>query len=118
MTFVVDTSDPAEMKRIKKDRFGHVLESDAFKGLPFGIARAQLTGDMLHHHEKMTEVYMIISGEGNIELDGEPHPIKQGSVIIIRPGVRHRIVSDQVIDFYVITSPPYYPEAEIPDHEE
>ena len=117
MTNVIDTSNPSEVRRKGKDPFGFILESDLFDGLPFGIARAQLTGDKLHHHEKMIEVYMIISGEGKIELNGKLIPIKKGSVIIIRPGVKHRIVSEQPIDFYVITSPPYDPSDEIPDKE-
>ena len=45
-----------------------------------------------HYHKKMTEIYLVLEGEGFIELDGERLPIKPMTSIFIKPGCRHRAV--------------------------
>src|SRR4051794_6812136 len=47
---------------------------------------------LTHYHKKLTEVYLILEGEGVIELDGERHPVKPMTSIMIKPGCRHRLV--------------------------
>jgi len=44
----------------------------------------------LHYHKKMTEIYFVLEGEGVIELDGEEHPLKPQTAVMIKPGCRHR----------------------------
>lgn len=46
----------------------------------------------VHYHKKMTEIYLVLEGEGFIELDGERHPVKPMTSIFIKPGCRHRAV--------------------------
>ncbi len=43
-----------------------------------------------HYHKKLTEIYLVLEGEGHMELDGELHPVKPLSSILIKPGCRHR----------------------------
>lgn len=43
-----------------------------------------------HYHKQMTEIYVVLAGEGSIELDGESLPIKPLTAIYIKPGCRHR----------------------------
>lgn len=45
-----------------------------------------------HYHKKLTEIYLVLEGEGFMELDGELHPVKPMSTILIKPGCRHRAV--------------------------
>ena len=45
-----------------------------------------------HYHKKLTEIYLIIEGEGFMELDGEMIPVKPLTSIFIKPGCRHRAV--------------------------
>ena len=45
-----------------------------------------------HYHKKLTEIYLIIEGEGFMELDGELIPVKPLTAIFIKPGCRHRAV--------------------------
>ena len=45
-----------------------------------------------HYHKKMTEIYLVLEGEGHIELDGELIPIKPLTSIMIQPGCRHRAI--------------------------
>lgn len=46
----------------------------------------------VHYHKKMTEIYLILEGEGHMELDGELIPVKPLTSIFIKPGCRHRAV--------------------------
>jgi mannose-6-phosphate isomerase-like protein (cupin superfamily) len=45
-----------------------------------------------HYHKRMTEIYYILEGTGEIELDGERHPARPGDAILIKPGCRHRAI--------------------------
>lgn len=45
-----------------------------------------------HYHKKLTEIYLILEGEGFMELDGEMIPVKPMTSIFIKPGCRHRAV--------------------------
>jgi mannose-6-phosphate isomerase-like protein (cupin superfamily) len=45
-----------------------------------------------HYHKRMTEMYYILEGAGEIELDGERHPVRAGDAVLIKPGCRHRAI--------------------------
>lgn len=45
-----------------------------------------------HYHKRMTEIYYVLEGYGQIELDGERHQVQPGDAILIKPGCRHRAV--------------------------
>ena len=45
-----------------------------------------------HYHKKLTEIYLVLEGEGHMELDGVLHPVKPMTTILIKPGCRHRAV--------------------------
>lgn len=45
-----------------------------------------------HYHKKMTEVYYILEGNGQVELDGELFDVHPGMAILIKPGCRHRAI--------------------------
>ena len=46
----------------------------------------------VHYHKKLTEIYLILEGEGHLELDGRMVPVKPMTTIFIKPGCRHRAV--------------------------
>ena len=46
----------------------------------------------VHYHKRMTEIYLVLEGEGWLELDGERVPVRPMSSVLIPPGVRHRAV--------------------------
>lgn len=50
-----------------------------------------------HYHKKLTEIYLILEGEGHMELDGELIPVKPMMTIMIKPGCRHRAVGKMKI---------------------
>jgi mannose-6-phosphate isomerase-like protein (cupin superfamily) len=45
-----------------------------------------------HYHKKLTEIYLVLEGEGWMELDGERVAVKPMAAIFIKPGCRHRAV--------------------------
>lgn len=47
-----------------------------------------------HYHRKSTELYLVLEGEGVVELDGVAHQARPMSAYLIPPGVRHRAVGD------------------------
>lgn len=48
----------------------------------------------VHYHRNITEIYMILEGEGYLELDGERVPVKPLTSVLIKPGCRHRAVGN------------------------
>ena len=52
------------------------------------------TDAQTHYHKKLTEIYLVLEGEGHMELDGELVPVKPLSAIFIKPGCRHRAVGN------------------------
>ena len=50
-----------------------------------------------HYHKKLTEIYLILEGEGFMELDGEMIPVRPMTSIFIKPGRRHRAVGKMKI---------------------
>lgn len=61
------------------------------------VVRAKLVaghGMSYHYHELRDEVWTILSGEGQVTLDGETSQVMSGDVIKIPSGVRHRIYAD------------------------
>lgn len=46
----------------------------------------------VHYHKKLTEIYLILEGEGHMELDGKLYPVRPMTSIFIKPGCRHRAV--------------------------
>lgn len=64
----------------------------------------------LHYHKKMTEVYIVLEGEGYLEADGERIPLKPMTSIMIRPGCVHRAVGNlRIIN---VPMPPFDPADE------
>src|SRR5262245_29442456 len=50
-----------------------------------------------HYHKRMTEIYLVLEGEGQMELDGKLFPVKPMSAIYIKPGCRHRAIGKMKI---------------------
>ena len=46
----------------------------------------------MHYHKTMSEIYLILDGEGHMEVDDEVIPLRPMTAVLIRPGCRHRAV--------------------------
>jgi len=63
-----------------------------------------------HYHKAHSEVYYILEGEGQMELDGTLHPVRQGFSVLIKPGCRHRAVGK--LKIINVSIPTFDPEDE------
>ncbi|WP_257445953.1 cupin domain-containing protein [Archangium lipolyticum] len=57
-----------------------------------------------HMHTRTEEIYFILSGRGEMTLDGRPHPVGPGSLILTGLGTRHglRNIGDEGLGWLVI----------------
>jgi mannose-6-phosphate isomerase-like protein (cupin superfamily) len=62
-------------------------------GAPASLHITDITEEATtHYHQRMTEIYYVLEGEGEMELDGERFPVRPGSAVMIHPGCRHRAI--------------------------
>jgi mannose-6-phosphate isomerase-like protein (cupin superfamily) len=68
----------------------------AFADDPAGVASLHVVDisvdARVHYHKRMTEIYYILEGEGQIELDGERHAVRPGDAVLVKPLCRHRAI--------------------------
>ncbi len=63
-----------------------------------------------HFHKGMTEIYIVLEGEGYLEADGVKYPLKPLTAVMIRPGCVHRAVGNlRIIN---VPMPPFDPADE------
>lgn len=63
-----------------------------------------------HYHQRMTEIYIVLEGEGYLEADGERIPLKPMTSVMIRPGCVHRAVGN--LKIINVPMPPFDPTDE------
>lgn len=62
-------------------------------GAPASVHVVEILEDARsHYHKRMTEIYVILEGEGHLELDGQLIPVRPMTTVMIKPGCRHRAV--------------------------
>ncbi len=62
------------------------------------IHMVDISGDArTHYHKKLTEIYLVLEGEGTMELDDDVVPVRPMTAIFIKPGCRHRAVGNMRI---------------------
>ena len=69
-----------------------------------------------HFHKRMTEIYIVLEGEGVLEADGQTYALKPLTAVMIPPGCVHRAVGNlRIIN---VPMPPFDPtdEFEIEPH--
>ena len=102
----MDELDPVECP------CGHARRAFASKGN--STATLHLTeihaDSRVHYHKKMTEIYLILEGEGEMELDGEVIAVIPMTAVLIKPGCHHRAIGRLRVAISVI--PPFDPEDE------
>jgi mannose-6-phosphate isomerase-like protein (cupin superfamily) len=57
------------------------------------VHQVQISQDArTHYHKAMTEIYVVLEGAGELELDGQRVPVRPMTSVMIRPGCRHRAI--------------------------
>jgi mannose-6-phosphate isomerase-like protein (cupin superfamily) len=60
------------------------------------LAEASLAGGrstQRHYHARSEEIYLIVEGAGELEVDGDIRPVAAGDAILIPPGSWHRLTA-------------------------
>ncbi len=62
-----------------------------------------------HYHAASEELYVLLAGEGELEVDGERRGVGPGDAILIPPGARHQIraTGADELRFLCCCAPPY-----------
>jgi mannose-6-phosphate isomerase-like protein (cupin superfamily) len=77
------------------------LQSLAEASLPAGGTTER------HYHALSEEIYFILEGEGELEIDGERRLVGPGDAALIPRGARHAITATMPLRFLCCCSPPY-----------
>jgi len=63
------------------------------QGAPATVHIVDISADArAHYHKRLTEIYVVLEGEGHVELDGRRVDVRPMTAIMIRPGCRHRAI--------------------------
>ena len=74
------------------------------------LAEAQVpagTATQRHYHRLTEEFYFILSGSGEMEINGETRTVAPGDAILIPPGAWHTITARETLRFLCCCAPPY-----------
>ncbi len=83
-------------------------------GGPCSFHVTRIRDSVRHYHKETAEVYYILAGTGQMELDGEWHAVRPGTMIHIPAGTRHRLRSDDAneVSTVVVAIPAFNAEDE------
>lgn len=51
-----------------------------------------------HSHDRQVEILFCFEGQGEIEVDGKPHPFVPGTTVVASPWLKHKIINTGVRD--------------------
>lgn len=61
-----------------------------------------------HHHRLSEEIYLLLEGDGWMEVDGDERAVETGDAVLIPPGAWHQITAGSAgVRFLCICVPPY-----------
>jgi uncharacterized cupin superfamily protein len=102
---------------------GHVMDSDSKRqSHPFDLELCTVPPGAspcpYHAHSAQSELYLVISGTGQVRAADGYHSIATGDALFFHPGEPHQIINDGPADlvFYIIADNPigegcYYPDS-------
>lgn len=61
-----------------------------------------------HYHAETEELYVVLAGSGEMEVDGERREVGPGDAVLLPPGAWHQIrAGDDELRFLCCCAPPY-----------
>jgi mannose-6-phosphate isomerase-like protein (cupin superfamily) len=109
---------PAEADEFFTDEGCHILETwNRPEDAAVSVARARVAPGVTtrwHRLDGITERYLILSGQGRVELEGlQPRRVGPGDLVYIPPDLGQRIANAGAEDlvFLAICTPRFVPEA-------
>ena len=98
------TKDTSKIREILAPRNSILkMQSLAEAVVPAGSATEE------HFHATSEEIYYILSGTGEMQVEGQSIPVQQGDAIALLPGEKHKIWNrgDADLVFLCMCVPPY-----------
>src|SRR3989344_6753983 len=67
-----------------------------------------------HYHKTLTEVYYVLKGSIEVELDGKKEHLVEGQMVMIHPKTHHKAwkTSEENAEILVVCNPPWQEEDE------
>ena len=65
-----------------------LLEAEEFDAATFTWLRVDNARE--HYHQRITEFYYVLEGEGALKIDGQEVAVAPGTLVRIEPGTRHQ----------------------------
>ncbi len=89
-----------------------LLDADAGGATHQSLAEATLASGQAterHYHASTEEIYVVLEGRGELEVDGARREVRPGDAILIPPGAGHQIraTGDAELRFLCCCAPPY-----------
>ena len=54
------------------------------------VHHLEITDAKMHYHERTDEIYYVIGGQGRMQLDGSEIELREGVVVYVPRGVKHK----------------------------
>lgn len=84
------------------------LSNAPVKNQSLAEARVPAGGSTQRHYHKLSEeIYFVLEGTGDMEIDGTTQPVGPGDGILIPPGAWHSLRTDTGMVFLCCCSPAY-----------
>jgi mannose-6-phosphate isomerase-like protein (cupin superfamily) len=89
-----------------------LLDADVAAAANQSLAEAVLAPGQAterHYHARTEEIYFLLEGAGEMEVDGDMRTVGPGDAVLIPPGARHRITAtdDGPLRFLCCCAPAY-----------
>ena len=100
------TKDGSTIRVLLDARLGGAVNQSLAEA---SLERGQAT--QRHYHARSEELYVLLEGEGELEVDGERSRVGPGDAILIPPGAWHQIrAAEAPLRFLCCCAPPYADE--------
>jgi len=62
-----------------------------------------------HYHRRSEEIYVVVKGSGELEVDGETRTVRPGDAVLIPPGAWHTLANTGTSELRILCccAPPY-----------
>ncbi len=101
----------ADLEKRQNELAKPYLEFLRRPGFSMGLYMLPTAGSDLQHPHDADEVYVVLRGQADLQVEGERHPVRAGSVISVDRGREHRFVDiTDDLHILVVFAPPESPE--------
>jgi predicted cupin superfamily sugar epimerase/mannose-6-phosphate isomerase-like protein (cupin superfamily) len=86
------------------------VKTDDYSLAHFSLAPGAGTGMSYNRHAE--EFFVVVSGHGTVTVDGVKTAVANGSIVVLKAGVRHALTAagDSGVEFYAVTMPAFSPD--------